>query len=266
MESLSQERCHGSQVDSENCSWYHGAWQYLRLLDVVSAPTWHDSFYRKELEHAAHSYPSPRVLVCGVADYSMLYYVLEEFTSKRVDITVLDLCKTPLELCQWCAWNQKRNIQVVQGDLLAHAGNYDVIVTDAFLTRFDSTSKKQVIEKWRQLLAPGGTLITTVRIANGSEGKTVSTGEQVNEFTGRALDASGALSAFPTSPENIALKAREYAKRIVSYPASAANIESDIKAAGFTISRFGLRKLEGEMEPTSYAEIVAIKEEYHGKA
>src|SRR5262249_54011612 len=39
--------CRGSYMSKEDCSWYHAAWQFLRLFDLVSTPTWHADFYLK---------------------------------------------------------------------------------------------------------------------------------------------------------------------------------------------------------------------------
>jgi len=44
MAALSKKACGGSYVDKRDCDWYHGSWQYLRLVDVVSTPDWHSSF------------------------------------------------------------------------------------------------------------------------------------------------------------------------------------------------------------------------------
>ena len=49
------KNCHIDYVDEENgCSWYHSAWAYLRLLDCVSAPQWHESNYRNSIINCFH--------------------------------------------------------------------------------------------------------------------------------------------------------------------------------------------------------------------
>ncbi len=49
-ELLAQTLCRGAYVSPEDCSWYHGFWQYLRIFDLVSTPTWHSTFYLSELD------------------------------------------------------------------------------------------------------------------------------------------------------------------------------------------------------------------------
>ena len=48
-QTLAPVLCQGDHVSPEDCSWYHAIWQYLRIFDMVSTPTWHASFYINEL-------------------------------------------------------------------------------------------------------------------------------------------------------------------------------------------------------------------------
>jgi hypothetical protein len=66
---LSTFACRGSYLSSEDCSWYHSVWQYLRVLNMVSTPTWHSAFYRDGIAYCATRKAS-RVLISGTADYS----------------------------------------------------------------------------------------------------------------------------------------------------------------------------------------------------
>ena len=38
---------HGIMAKDCDCTWYHSVWQYLRLLGLVSTPSWHDQFFKK---------------------------------------------------------------------------------------------------------------------------------------------------------------------------------------------------------------------------
>jgi hypothetical protein len=90
--------CRGSCMSKEDCSWYHAAWQFLRLFDMVSTPTWHADFYLEALHLCAISGKFPRVLVCGAADYSMLAHVLWAYkqVGTTCSVSVIDQCETPL--------------------------------------------------------------------------------------------------------------------------------------------------------------------------
>lgn len=45
MEEISSAHCEGGYLSKTSCCWYHSAWQYLRLIDMVSTPSWHGNFY-----------------------------------------------------------------------------------------------------------------------------------------------------------------------------------------------------------------------------
>src|SRR5579871_5295913 len=84
--------CQGDHMDAEGCNWYHRIWQYLRLLDLVSTPTWHSSFYNNSLYVPSHNHEH-EILISGTADYSILSYVLHVYQqrSKHFHVTVLDM-------------------------------------------------------------------------------------------------------------------------------------------------------------------------------
>jgi hypothetical protein len=76
------------------CAWYHGSWQWLRLLDLVSNPSWHGDFFGPTLRVACSGLVRPRVLVSGCADYSMYAHVAEAL-GRAAMITALDLSHSP---------------------------------------------------------------------------------------------------------------------------------------------------------------------------
>src|SRR5207247_113790 len=100
--------CTGDHVDPAGCAWYHGTWQYLRLLQMVSTPTWHHEFYRSSLERALDGKKDSQVAITGTADYSMLAYVsaAAKHVGTKSAVQLVDLCATPLFACRWFA---KRN-------------------------------------------------------------------------------------------------------------------------------------------------------------
>ncbi len=162
--------CSGNHVDSKGCAWYHGTWQFLRLMDLVSTPTWHHEFYQSALA-AAEIRGARRILITGTADYSVLAYSIEAFRSRAkataATFTVVDLCGTPLFACQWYAKREGVNVETVADDIFRFASRtkqeYDVIITDAFLTRFSALETERVLGAWSGLLADNGEVITTIR-------------------------------------------------------------------------------------------------------
>jgi len=283
------------------CSWYHGAWQYLRLFDMVSSPSWHEDFYRKQLLHLLNEHAHgdqqagqseavrpedfetagnhPRVLITGTADYSMLAYVIEAWRRTEAavaeglpdpEIDVLDICPTPLLACRWYAKNiakypisthevDIRNESMVRR-LLDDRGSYHVIATDAFLTRFDHLEAKQVLENWWKLLAPGGQVITTVRLH--SEDLPGDGPDEVTEFAMRARESARRWKLqLRSSIDEICDDAREYARRITSTDFGGADEVKDlILGAGFDIIECPVSELvPGELRSTKYLRLVLRK-------
>ena len=103
MHGVAAVMCSGDHVDRSSCAWYHGAWQYMRVMNLVSTPTWHSEFYTRELSAAVSRRKSVRAIITGTADYSLLAYLLACDPDGRAEIDVLDLCATPLFACRWYA-------------------------------------------------------------------------------------------------------------------------------------------------------------------
>jgi len=117
MYELSKQNCSGSYLDNNSCKWYHSAWQYLRVLDKVSSPTWHFNFYYEEFNRLITN--ETNILVSGTADYSILALIYFVAAKKNVSpkIWVCDICNTPLYICQDFAERNNFSISVLQGDI-----------------------------------------------------------------------------------------------------------------------------------------------------
>lgn len=285
--------CHQG-YGGRRCSWYHGAWQYLRLFDMVSSPSWHDEFYRLELvqhlDHFARRHaesaggggePSgaPRVLITGAADYSMLAYVFDAWNRTEAAretlcedpvVDVLDICPTPLLTCRWYASTiANRPIRTHEIDLRdddaverlrGTTGQFDLIVTDAFLTRFDHDGARAVLRHWSELLAPGGVVITTVRLH--SEDKARGVPDEITEFTRRARHQAWQWRLqLRSSIDAICNDAREYALRITSTDfGGEKEVTGLLQEAGFEIvSAPKSQSIFGELHSTRYLRVVARK-------
>jgi len=91
-----------SRSGESSCAWYHGTWQYLRLLDLVSSPWWHASFFRNAIGRQSAGRSDIRVLISGCADFST-YALVQGQAADSAKITALDLCPTPLMATSWYA-------------------------------------------------------------------------------------------------------------------------------------------------------------------
>ncbi|AGL18796.1 class I SAM-dependent methyltransferase [Actinoplanes sp. N902-109] len=176
LHSLAQVACTRHHVHPVSCAWYHGIWQYLRLYDMVSSPIWHSDFYSAALREHLHSTPQARVLITGAADYGTLAYVLNAVERPAaLDVQVLDMCMTPLLANRWFARRRGTRVRMHNLDFVeagerfaAEQQPFDLIISDAFLTRFSAADAAVVAQNWRRLLKPGGRLITTVRLYESS--------------------------------------------------------------------------------------------------
>lgn len=267
---LSSACCQGDYVSGHDpgssCEWYHAAWQYLRLFNMVSTPSWHDQFYRETLGTLASEGVS-KILISGTADYSMLAYVLGAYRRalSPPSIVVLDLCQTPLMLCKWLAKQARVDIDIVAQDLMRYSApsSYDLIVTDAFLTRFPPTEKQQILRRWASLLSSGGRVVTTVRVQPfRSSGPVVATPDEIRQFAHRARERSFNSQDFlGIAPDYLYHKAKGYAEKISSFPfESEQSVESLFKESSFKAKVNTVELHKGEMsENTTYCRVVAEK-------
>lgn len=268
MDLLSDAVCNRSYISADDCSWYHGVWQYLRIFDLVSTPTWHPDFYTPQLKSFASGVQDrAKILISGTADYSTLAHVIHAFelVNKEFDVIIVDLCQTPLIICQWYARSRGYKIATIQDSLTSFKGEdftYDAIVTDAFLTRFPQEEHAKIIERWFQLLKPGGYVFTTVRIHGSGVGeKVVTHPKQVNIFRSLAFEQAKRWQDFLLiKPEQVAIKAQRYAERMVSYRIASPNEVRDLfDQQGFTCEHYKLTNVKGEMSPTQYLELAVKK-------
>lgn len=259
------ECCHGDIVDRSDCTWYHKAWQYLRVLDLVSTPDWHSEFFKKALQRSIAK--SSNILICGAADYGMLQHVWSAVESSRIDeldITVVDLCPTPLRMCEWYSDRIGFRINTHQADALdlrlLRESAFDLVVTDAFLTRFAADGKQEVVSQWRRLLKSGGRVITTARIADKVlASKVIGTANGIEEFVRRAKDAFRREHWLWIREEELEKMARDYAAGIASFPFDdAQELQSLLSRNELNALELEQRNTKGELHPnTVYARVVA---------
>jgi len=251
--------CSGDHVDDMGCAWYHGAWQYLRLLQLVSTPTWHHEFYLNHLVESLRSDSCKHALITGTADYSMFAYLVE--AARRCEssttFTVVDLCPTPLFACRWYAKRAGVDVTVREVDVnefsLGHRGAFDLLCSDAFLTRFPEDAVLRTLNAWRKLLRPGGSLVTTVRIHDRAEG--IRNPEAaVRDFRDRAEQRAARWEPFlRASPSDIADLAEVYARKMTSHKlGDEQTVRNLIEHSGFEIIASELGRVPGELVPTVY--------------
>jgi SAM-dependent methyltransferase len=241
---LAPRLCRMDPETGETCAWYHGFWQYLRLMRLASTPELHADFYRASLNEAAQGVRAPRVLIAGAADYSMLAHVLSAFRGRgiRPRVTVTDVCETPLELNRWYARCLRSTIDTLRCDMLHYPGveSFDILCTDSFLGRFAPAERSRLMATWQRLLRPGGRVITVKRVRpDGGDGATSFTAGQARAFLEKVLQAAESLrDSLQVEPAALVREAERYARLNRTWPLrSAAEIRELFEGSGFRMAR-----------------------------
>jgi SAM-dependent methyltransferase len=158
--------CAGDPSAFDCCRWYHQVWQYLRLLGLITSIRVNADFLVATFRDLARDGGYPAVLISGSADYGMLAHLRHAYADRPLDVTVLDLCDTPLLLNRWYADRHGMTLAARRRDVLEPAtdGLFDAVCTHNFLGRFHPDPRRRVVARWHALLRPGGVVVTTQRV------------------------------------------------------------------------------------------------------
>jgi 2-polyprenyl-3-methyl-5-hydroxy-6-metoxy-1,4-benzoquinol methylase len=162
-------KTHKGDLQVESCDWYHGTWQYLRLLDMVATPPWY-AFYNDALSTILRAKPDADVLISAAADFGMAATLIDAIKTAgtKPSVTLYDICNTPLLATKWYAKREGVEIETVRDNIITSTQmplhGYDLIVTDEFLTVLKAEYKPSILKRWRELLKPGGSVVTTAMI------------------------------------------------------------------------------------------------------
>jgi SAM-dependent methyltransferase len=162
----SRQECDQGSDDHPGCAWYHGSWQMLRYLGVFHSILSDDDFFLPTLTRLIES-GTRRILISGAADYALLARIAAAAGPQLADmqVTVVDLCGTPLRLNAWYGERYGINVKVVRENVLLYqpAEAFDLICTHSFLCFFDAAERRRLVESWRHNLRPGGVVLTAQR-------------------------------------------------------------------------------------------------------
>lgn len=236
---LAPQLCRKDPVSGEDCSWYHGIWQDLRLLGLAATPDQHANFFRNGF--ARFSGRSVRLLICGAADHSILERILGACSEHRVaaKITVVDWCQTPLFFNRWYAERAECSIETVQADIFNHGFKtaFDVICSHGFLSQFRPAQRAELVRRWLQALVPGGTtlLLNRVRTApTGAETRfSEAQGREFCETVAENLRQMGSLQE--SEKADILARAKVYVHRLTGYALTEEELTTVFPDAGFRI-------------------------------
>jgi ubiquinone/menaquinone biosynthesis C-methylase UbiE len=266
MNEISNLYCEGSYLATNDCNWYHGAWQYLRLIGLVSTPKWHENFYQNSLDTSLHKCEKAVVLISGTADYGILEQLYNTRCINNIsDVTVMDICESPLKICRW--YHEKFgpsdvNFNAVKRDIMNNMtaeNSQDIIITDAFLSRFSRDKRVTIVNQWFRILKPGGHVITTLRVEETLSGKITSSKNDVQKFIKRSESHIRRVGTiFSYLNDKIISKAKNYAENITSSPVN--NTEEIQELFSSFENSIATSTITGEINnETTYARIIAKK-------
>ncbi len=211
-----QRLCPPVSTEPNGCDWYHASWQYLRLLGVFESIRSDDDFLLPALRRLIDD-GARRFLVSGAADYALLARIRAAAGAQAgaLEVTVMDRCRTPLELNAWYARRAGMRLETVQADVLANPlpTQYDVICTHSFLCFFTAGQREQLLRRWHDGLVSGGRVLTAQRVrAEDRDSQIRYAPEQVAAMVQKARNLAEASPGLGVSPERAARLAEGYAR------------------------------------------------------
>ncbi|WP_193371263.1 class I SAM-dependent methyltransferase [Pelagibius marinus] len=245
----SAELCWRDPESGESCAWYHGAWQTLRLLGIVTTLTQQSELYIEALRPLIAEGGYKRVFLSGSADYGLLSVVLEAFSNEAAtpEITVVDRCETPLRLCRWYAERYGYAIETAQSDLQTFRAPapYDLICVHSLLSCVPVQHHAEIVATWHSLLRPGGVLMMANNLYIGNTARESRfTPEQISAYQERVAKAALTCphpEALPSAEELQRMATAYAAEMSGSIISSREQLTGLLEDQGFSleVARFG---------------------------
>lgn len=237
--------CVPHEPGGESCDWYHGAWQYLRLLEVITGIEAEAGFFLGAFRRLARAGGFERILVAGTADYGMLALVLAAFRAENVvpRVSVMDRCATPLRLNQWYAERQGTTVTPIEKDVfeIEENASFDLLCTHSFLSSVAPERHEDLARRWNRLLRVGGRLVTSQSLRPAYVGDHVRfTAAEATAFGAKVERAARAASCAPgMSPEALGDLGARYARHKSGFVVrSPDRLAAALRSAGFDLDEF----------------------------
>jgi hypothetical protein len=225
----------------------------LRALGLAIAPEHHAGFLRDAFASSVVAGDRVRVLVSGAIDYSMFAHVrwAGHQCGATADVTVVDVCDTPLFLNLWYAQRIGAPVRTVRSSILTYQnpGSHDIICTNAFFGQFSPDQRTDLMKCWHTLLAPGGKVITVTpyRPGSGIDPIGFAPAEAIalrNAVRDRAQQYAGNLDL---DPDGLARLADAFAARMRVHPVrSLQEIRTMFENGGFELEHLSSAPLPGD--------------------
>lgn len=257
--------------NTPDCSWYHGNWHLLKSLGVVSTSAVHQQAICRLLKRSLRQKMSAKILLTGSSDESLLRMIRKTAADINCDvkITAVDICETPLIFMQQYANRHQMKLNTYCSDILKYESSerFDVILTHAFMGYFSDETRPQLVNKWQQLLADNGYVVTVQRIRSETAPEIVRfDAKQAEAFVEQVEKAAMENKFSDQQAERIVQVAMDFTKKFSNYSIrSRKEFEKLFTDAGFVFDTLefhrleSLAKLSGPSVPSNaeFAHVVA---------
>jgi SAM-dependent methyltransferase len=225
-----------------SCRNLHALWPYIRLSRSSTGLERNGSV----LETALRSFIGEglrKILIAGAADTGLLSLVVRAADDFDADITVLDVCASPLELCRRLASQWSIPVKTVKQDLadLGERQTFDLVLVHGTLHFIAAEKRLNVLVRIHRALRPNGRLVL---LFNTSRPSTIRKGDKFHvDYAESVVKELRRLAIpLPDSESELVRRLSDHSRQRQEREGAFANPDSArqlLEAAGFNIISCG---------------------------
>jgi|SRR5262245_5895894 len=221
-----------------SCRDMHALWPYIRLARASTGVEARPSMLERRVGDLL-AQCGRRVLIAGSQDTGILALVARAGADHGVDIVVLDICGTPLELCRKFAAQWSLPIETIRQDLhdLEIERRFDIVLVHGTLHYISADRRLDVLQRMQRAIRPGGRLVLLFNTGASVAGELAQ--ESRGGYANWVVDELNRLDV-PLPESDAAFRARleAHSKRREAREgafAQPSEVEALLEAAGFSI-------------------------------
>lgn len=197
-----------SAVHCGSCRSYHAVWPYLRLIDPPRGVDGDREQLLGVLAPLLHA--GSAVLLAGSADAGLAECVLDAAADRPVDLTVVDLCETPLRQCEALLGDRPVGRLFTRRASIAGqaaAPPVDLIVAHSVLSFLSAEDLGKAATFIAQSLRPAGRLVMTTALGRRAPAADPATFRRhvLTQLAARSVELPDGEPAFTTLLDAYAL-------------------------------------------------------------
>lgn len=231
------------------CQDYHGLRGYLLATKTVFGAASGAVQLRSILAGLAAG--RPRVFIAGSADSGLIQLVSEAYETRPLKATIVDLCNTPLKLCEEFAAERKIEVNCICADLVTFTAPQpiDLIFAHLVLGFLTFEQRAQTLRNWFRFMAPGAKLVLASHL--NSRGKGAKRVEELLQAT-----ENGFPFEIPEPAAQFRARMRRYIDQkgqMQGQRPSHAELIEELEQAGFSVE-----DLEPQEEPDGFPVAILV--------